>query len=92
MRFFASTNLNETERGLWGDTFCIRWLAKWLNVSIGIWSLTKKTRYFLFNKDANTYQYCILFHDANPINGHYEPLFAKKCPDALLKKLIFTYR
>jgi hypothetical protein len=78
MRFSASTNLNQTERGLWGDTFCIRWLDKWLNVSIGIWSLTKKTRYFLFNKDENTEQYCILFHDANPINGHFEPLIFQK--------------
>ena len=70
--------LNEMQRGLWGDTFCIRWVAKWLNISIGIWSLNRKTRYLLFNPTANINPYCILFHDANPSSGHYEPLLYKK--------------
>jgi hypothetical protein len=66
------------ERGLWGDTFCIRWLYNWLNISIGIWSLTRKTRYLLFNKNASNNPYCILFHDDNVVSGHYEPLLYKK--------------
>ena len=36
MRYSASTNIKESERGLWGDTFCIRWLAKWLDISIAL--------------------------------------------------------
>jgi hypothetical protein len=78
MRLSASATLPPHERGLWGDTFCIRWLAKWLNISIGIWSLTRKRRYLLFNKTASRDPYCILFHDANPLSGHYEPLLYKK--------------
>jgi hypothetical protein len=74
MQLSGSTILPAHERGLWGDTFCILWLSKWLNISIGIWSLTIKTRYLLFNKTASSDPYCILFHDANPISGHYEPL------------------
>jgi hypothetical protein len=78
MWLFASATLPAHERGLWGDTFCIWWLAKWLNISIGIWSLTRKRRYLLFNKTASRDSYCILFHDANPLSGHYEPLLYKK--------------
>jgi hypothetical protein len=78
MRLSASPILPAHERGLWGDTFCIRWLSKWLNISIGIWSLTRKTRYLLFNKTASDNPYCILFHDANVVSGHYEPLLYKK--------------
>jgi exonuclease III len=78
MRLSASPNLNINKRGLWGDTFCIRWLAKWLNIPVAVWSLTRKTRYLYFNKDANIDPYCILFHDANPVCGHYEPLLYKK--------------
>jgi hypothetical protein len=74
----ASSNVNENERGLWGDTFCIRWLEKWLNISIAVWSLMRKTKYLHFNKNANADPYCILFHDANPVSGHYEPLLYKK--------------
>jgi hypothetical protein len=73
----ASSNVNENERGLWGDTFCIRWLEKWLNISIAVWSLMRKTKYFHFNINANADPYCILFHDANPVSGHYEPFFTK---------------
>jgi hypothetical protein len=50
MRLSVSATLSPHERGLWGDTFCIRWLAKWMNISIGIWSLTRKRIYLLFNK------------------------------------------
>jgi hypothetical protein len=58
------------ERGLWGDTFCIRWLSKCMNISIGIRALIRKTRYLLFNKIASRDPYCILFHDAIPVSGH----------------------
>ena len=40
MRLSTSPTLPAHERGLWGDTFCIRWLSNWLNISVGIWSLT----------------------------------------------------
>jgi len=66
------------ERGIWGDTFCIRWLSNWLNLSIGIWPLTRKTRYLLFNKIAHENPYCFLFHDANSVSGHYETLLYRK--------------
>ena len=72
MRLSASAILPAHERGIWGDTFCIWWSSKWLNISIGIWSLTRKTRYLLFNKTASSIPYCILLHDVNPVNGHYE--------------------
>jgi hypothetical protein len=74
----ASAALPAHERGLWGDTFCIRWLSNWLNISVGIWSLTRKRRYLLFNKGASGNPYCILFHDANGLSGHYEPLLYRK--------------
>jgi len=80
MRYSASTNIKESDRGLWGDTFCIRWLAKWIDISIAVWSLTRKTRYLLFNQHENAIPYCILFHDANPVSGHYEPLVYQKFP------------
>jgi hypothetical protein len=46
-------------------------LAKCIN-----WSLVtnKENKIFLFNKNANTDMYCILFHDANPLSGHYETI------------------
>jgi hypothetical protein len=78
IRLFASPVLPAHERGLWGDTFCIRWLSNWLNISVGIWSLTRKTRYLLFNKTTSDNPYCILFHDANALSGHYEPLLYRK--------------
>jgi hypothetical protein len=34
LRMSVSSNVNENERGIWGDTLCIRWLEKWLNISI----------------------------------------------------------
>jgi hypothetical protein len=40
--------------------------------------MTRRTRYLYFNKDAAIDPYCILFHDANPACGHYEPLLYKK--------------
>ena len=66
------------ERGLWGHTFCIQWLSKWLNIPIGMWSLTKKTRYLLFNRTTSNDPYCMLFHDANPVSGYYESLVYRK--------------
>ena len=36
MNYSASTNIKESERGLWGDTFCIGWLVKWLDISIAL--------------------------------------------------------
>jgi hypothetical protein len=78
MRLSSSPNLNINERELWGDTFFIQWLAKWFNIPIAVWSLTRKTRYLYFNKDANIDLYCILFHDANLVSGHYEPFIYKK--------------
>ena len=78
MRLLASMALNEMQRGQWGDTFCICWVAKWLNISISIWSLTRKNKYLLFNPTANINPYCILFHDANPSSGPYGPLLYKK--------------
>jgi hypothetical protein len=63
-----------------GDTFCIQWIANWLNISIVIWSLNNNARYFLFNKDANANPYCILFHDTSFDCGHYEPFIYKKLP------------
>jgi hypothetical protein len=78
MQLSASPVMPAHRRGLWGDTFCIQWLSNWMNISVGIWSLTRKTRYLLFNKTASDNPYCILFHDANALSGHYEPLLYKK--------------
>jgi hypothetical protein len=78
MRLFTFAIIPAHERGLWGDTFCIWWLPKWMNISIGIWSLIRETIYLLFNKIASCDPYCILFHDDNPVSGHYEPLLYRK--------------
>jgi hypothetical protein len=32
MRLFESATLPPRERGIWQDTFCIQWLAKWMNI------------------------------------------------------------
>jgi hypothetical protein len=77
MWLYASANQPENERGIWGDTFFIRWLANWINISITVWSVTRKRRYLIFNKNASRDLYCILFHDNNPLGGHYEPLLYK---------------
>ena len=65
------------ESGLWGDTFCIHWLSLWLNIPICIWSLTHKRSYLHFYKNASHSTISILFHDVNPLDGHYEPRFSK---------------
>jgi hypothetical protein len=80
MQLFVSPVLFAHQRGLWGDTFCIRCLSNWLNISVGIWSLTRKTRYLLFNKNASDNPYCILFHNVDALSGHYEPLLYRKMP------------
>ncbi|KAH9299310.1 hypothetical protein KI387_030992, partial [Taxus chinensis] len=41
MKLSAMPIANATEAGLWGDNFCINWLAKWLNIPIWVWSKTK---------------------------------------------------
>ena len=53
MWLYASMNQSENERGIWGDTFFIRWLANWLKISITVWVVTRKIRYFLFNEKCN---------------------------------------
>jgi hypothetical protein len=67
MWFSASPILPPHERGLWEDTFCIWWLSNWLNISVGIWSLKRETRYILFNKSASDNPYCIIFHDVTTL-------------------------
>ena len=86
MRLYASTNGVAIEQGLWGDTFCIRWISNWLNISVVVWSLKNTERNFLFNKDANTNPYCILYHDTNSDCGHYEPLLCKRQPAMNIEK------
>ena len=78
MQISAYTSATGIEQGLWGDTFCIRWIANWLNILVVGWLLKNKSRYFLFNKDTNTSPYCILFHDTNSDCKHYESLLYKK--------------
>jgi hypothetical protein len=78
MWLFAFANQPENERGLWGDTFFICWLANWLNITIVGWLVTRKRMYFLFNKNAGRDLYYILFHDSNPFAGDYEPLLYKR--------------
>jgi hypothetical protein len=78
IRLSASPVLPTHQRGLWGDTFCIQWLSNSLNISVGIWSLTRKARYLLFNKTASENPYCILFNDVDALNCHYEPLLYRK--------------
>lgn len=80
MKFSASNSNFESERGLWGDTFCIRWLSKWLNIPIGVWPLTRKTKYLFFNHHLDTIPLNILFHDTNPVTGNFEPLLHKILP------------
>lgn len=66
------------ENGLWGDAFCIGWLARWLKIEICVWSSTRKSKYLHFNKNLQSNAYSILFHDQNPTRGHFEPLINKK--------------
>lgn len=75
MSFSACSDPFSPSFGLWGDVFCIKWLAKWLSIPINVWSLTKKTIYLRFNQHVLGYEYNILFHDHNPASRHYEPLY-----------------
>jgi hypothetical protein len=80
----TSATLHAYQRGLWGDTFCIRWFSKWLNISIGIWLLTRKTSYLLFNIIASCSMMPIL---SVVIMNHYS---IENYPYAILEDLIFT--
>lgn len=77
MRLSATEINGNGETGLWGDTFCLKWLALWLNIPICIWSTTHKVMYLHFNKDACNPTISILFHDTNARVGHYEPVFSR---------------
>lgn len=77
MRLSATETNSLGESGLWGDTFCIHWLSLWLDTPICIWSLTRKKPYLYFNKDVPHPTISILFHDINPLAGHYEPIFSR---------------
>ena len=78
MSISASSNLPIETRGLWGDIFCIHWVSNWLIVPIRVWSKTQAWCYLHFNSTIGTNTFDILFHDENPINGHFEPLLHKE--------------
>jgi hypothetical protein len=65
-------------RGLWGDIFCIHWASNWLKIPIRVWSKSRMKSYLHFNLNLSTNTYDILFHDENPLAGHFEPLLCKK--------------
>ena len=71
----STTSCNEV--GLWGDIFCIKWLSKWLNIQVSVWSSTRKSKYLHFNNASDRHAYSILFHDQDPLHGHFEPLIHK---------------
>jgi len=73
--------------GLWGDVFYIKWLAKWLFIPIHIWSLQKKK---LFNRHLSGNEYNILFHDQNPLTGHYELVLSWVCKVSIQAKVPST--
>lgn len=74
MRLFAKPCTPPTEVGLWGDIFCIHWLSNWLKIQICVWSTTVGKKYLHYNKSLQSERYYLLFHDANPRSGHFEPL------------------
>ena len=65
------------DRGLWGDIFCVHWASNWLRRPIRIWSKSQARSYLHFNSTLSTDTYDILFHDENPLAGHFEPLLSK---------------
>jgi hypothetical protein len=87
MQLSTSTNQPKNERGIWGGAFFLRCLANKINISIKVSSLTRKRRYLLFNRNACTYIYCILFHSSNPITNHCS---IKYNPYEILEDLILT--
>ena len=87
MQLSTSTNQPENERGIWGGTFFLQCLANRINISIKVWSLTRKRRYLLFNGNASTYMHCILFRSSNPITNHCS---IKYNPYEILEDLILT--
>ena len=70
----ASTHIPLESRGLWGDIFCIHWLSNWLKIPIRVWSKTNMKIYLHFNSTIARNSIDILFHDEDPLNGHFEPL------------------
>ena len=78
MQLSASPTRGNSEIGLWGDVFCIHWLSKWLNIQECVWSLTRGKKYLHFNSTSHAESYSLLFHDNNPLYGHFEPLVSSK--------------
>lgn len=74
MARYTSNNIPLGSRGLWGDIFCIHWLSSWLKIPIRSWSKTKMRIYLHFNSSLMANTLDILFHDEDPLNGHFEPL------------------
>ena len=75
MRLSTKPTQPSDEVGLWGDIFYIKWLSKWLNIHICIWSKTRGKKYLDFNHNLDIEPYNIFFHDEKPLNGYFEPLF-----------------
>ena len=86
--FFASNSNFQSERGLWGDTFCIRWLSKWFNIPIGVWSLKMKTRYLFLNHDLDSIPLNIFFMIQILLVDILNPYYTKDYLDATLYQII----
>ena len=80
MQIFSFPIVVDIKQRLWGYSFCIQWLANWLNISVAVWFVKNKARCYLFKKYAKPNPYCILFHNTTSNRGHYEPLLYKKTP------------
>ena len=81
MKMSAPFLIPPEHRGLWGDIFCIKWLSKWLKISIRVWSSMNKKIYLHFNSTLSKNTYDILFHDQNPLGGNFQPLLCKRQSD-----------
>lgn len=82
MQKTANPKITNDELGLWGDIFCIQWLSKWLNIGICVWSSTMGKKYLHFNEFLTSKPYSLLFHDVNPVSGHFEPLIQSITPNS----------
>ena len=78
INFSTNPTIGNSEIELWGDVFCIYWLSKWLNIQVCVWSLTRGKKYLHFNRTSHVESYSLLFHDNNPLCGHFEPLVCSK--------------